>query len=80
MPEERFQWAYLERLEKDALWRDDSTFEVVNSLFENPWGRELRAARLVAAEFQGQLAGGREPLRARAARLLDRLSGVGQPG
>lgn len=80
LPEERFQWAYLDRLEKDASWRDDETFERVNSLFENPWGRELKAARLVALEFQGQLAGGREPLKARAARLLERLSAADVAG
>lgn len=73
LPEERFQWAYLDRLEKEAAWRDDATFEVLNSLFENPWGREVKAARLVAVEFQGQLAGRLEPLKARAARMLERL-------
>ena len=57
LPEERFQWGYLERLEKEALWRDDDTFGVLNSLFDNEWGRDVRAARLVAVEFQGQLAG-----------------------
>ena len=73
--DERFQWAYLERLAKEALWRDDETFALLNSLFENEWGRDVRAARLVAVEFQGQLAGRLEPLKARAARLLERLAG-----
>jgi hypothetical protein len=73
LPEERFQWAYLDRLEKEAVWRDDETFDVLNSLFENPWGRDMKAARLVALEFQGQLAGRLEPLKARAARLLELL-------
>ena len=75
LPEERFQWAYLDRLAKEALWRDDETFALLNGLFENEWGRDVRAARLVAVEFQGQLAGRLEPLKTRAARLLDRLSG-----
>ena len=75
LPEERFQWGYLDRLAKEALWRDDETFALLNSLFENEWGRDVRAARLVAVEFQGQLAGRLEPLKARAARLLERLSG-----
>ena len=75
LPEERFQWGYLERLAKEALWRDDETFALLNSLFENEWGRDVRAARLVAVEFQGQLAGRLEPLTTRAARLLDRMSG-----
>ena len=26
LPEERFQWGYLDRLAKEALWRDDETF------------------------------------------------------
>jgi hypothetical protein len=73
LPEERFQWGYLERLEKEALWRDDETFGVLNSLFGNEWGRDVRAARLVAVEFQGQLAGRLEPLKARAERILERL-------
>jgi monothiol bacilliredoxin len=76
LPEERFQWSYLERLAKDAVWRDDETFALLNSLFENEWGRDVRAARLVAAEFQGQLAGRLEPLKTRAARLLERLAPV----
>jgi bacillithiol system protein YtxJ len=75
LPEERFQWGYLERLAKEAPWRDDETFALLNSLFENEWGRDVRAARLVAVEFQGQLAGRLEPLTTRAARLLERLSG-----
>ena len=75
LPEERFQWGYLERLAKDALWRDDETFELLNSLFENERGRDVGPARLVAVEFQGQLAGRLEPLKARAARLLEQLSG-----
>jgi hypothetical protein len=74
LPEERFQWGYLDRLAKEALWRDDETFALLNSLFENAWGRDVKAARLVAVEFQGQLAGRLEPLTARAARLLERLS------
>ena len=76
LPEERFQWAYLERLEKEAAWRDDETFDVLNSLFENPAGREIKAARVVAVEFQGQLAGRLGPLKERAARMLERLSGL----
>jgi hypothetical protein len=73
LPEERFQWAYLDRLEKEAMWRDDETFDALNSLFENQWGRDMKAARLVALEFQGQLAGRLEPLKTRAARQLERL-------
>ena len=38
LPEERFQWAYLDRLEKEAIWRDDETFALLNSLFENSGG------------------------------------------
>jgi hypothetical protein len=75
LPEERFQWGYLDRLAQEALWRDDETFALLNSLFENEWGRDVKAARLVAVEFQGQLAGRLEPLKTRAARLLERLSG-----
>jgi hypothetical protein len=74
LPEERFQWGYLDRLEKEAAWRDDETFDLLNGLFENEWGRDVRAARLVAIEFQAQLAGRHEPLKVRAARLLERLS------
>ena len=73
LPEERFQWAYLDRLEKEAVWRDDETFDVLNGLFENQWGRDLKAAWVVAVEFQGQLAGRLEPLKLRAARMLERL-------
>jgi len=74
LPDERFQWAYLDRLAKEAAWRDDETFALLNTLFENPSGRAMRAASVVAAEFQGHLAGRLEPLKARAARMLERLS------
>jgi hypothetical protein len=74
LPEERFQWGYLDRFATEASWRDDETFDLLNGLFDNPWGRDVRAARLVAVEFQGQLAGRVEPLKDRAARLLERLS------
>jgi len=63
LPEERFQWGYLDRLAKEALWRDDETFALLDSLFENDRGRDVSPARLVAVEFQGQLAGRLEPLR-----------------
>jgi hypothetical protein len=75
LPEERFQWGYRARLANEALWRDDEVFALLNSLFANEWGRDVKAARLVAVEFQGQLAGRLEPLRVRAARMLERLSG-----
>jgi hypothetical protein len=75
LPEERFQWGYLDRLAKEALWRDDETFALLNSLFENDSGRVVQPARLVAVEFQGQLAGRLEPLTTRAARLLEQISG-----
>jgi bacillithiol system protein YtxJ len=74
LPEERFQWAFLDRLKHDAEWRDDATFELLNTLFENPQGRHVVPARLVATEFQEQLAGRRQPLKARAERLLTRLA------
>jgi len=75
LPEERFQWGYLDRLAKEALWRDDPEFELLNSLFENAWGRDVQSARLVAVEFQGQLGGRLEPLATRATRLLARIEG-----
>jgi bacillithiol system protein YtxJ len=73
LAEERFQWAYLERLEKESTWRDDETFDLLNGLFENQAGREVRPARLVADEFQGQLARRLEPLKDRAARLVQAI-------
>jgi bacillithiol system protein YtxJ len=73
LAEERFQWAYLERLEKEAPWRDEATFALLASLFDYAWERDFTPARVVAHEFQGQLAGRLEPLRDRAARLLGRL-------
>ena len=75
LPEARFQWAYLDRLAKEAPWRDDETFALLNGLFENEQGRDVRPARIVAVEFQGQLAGRLNPLQPRAARLLEQLAG-----
>lgn len=71
--EERFQWAYLDRLEKESAWRDEETLALLISLFEYPWEGEIKPARVIAHEFQGQMAGRLEPLKHRAARLLDRL-------
>lgn len=73
LAEEQFQWRYLERLEKEAAWRSDETFAVLNSLFENPEGRDIHPARLIAREFQALLAGSREPLRERARRVLQQI-------
>lgn len=73
LPEERFQWGYLERVAREAPWRDEQDFALLDSLFENPSGRDVRPARLVALEFQAQLAGRGEPLRERAKRLLKAL-------
>jgi bacillithiol system protein YtxJ len=77
--DERFQWSYLERLERDAEWRDEETVRRLAGLFD--WhAREIRAARIVAHEFQARLAGRAEPLQARAARLLDDLRERGPHG
>lgn len=73
LPEERFQWAYLDRLAREAAWRDDESFGLLTSLFDYAWNREFKAAQVVAHEFQGQMAGRLEPLKGRAARLLARL-------
>jgi len=73
LPEERFTWAYLERLAREAPWRDEESFSLLNELFDNPDGRDLRPSRAIAREFQGRLAGGRESLEDRARRLLERL-------
>lgn len=73
LPEERFQWSWLERLEKESIWREDETFALLNGLFENPDGRDVRPARLIAREFQGQLAKRLEPLPERAARVLEAI-------
>ena len=73
LEQERFEWSYLERLAREAAWRDDDSFEALDGLFDNPDGRNVRPARIIAREFQGQLAGSREPLTARALRHLERL-------
>jgi hypothetical protein len=76
LPEERFQWAYLERLEREAAWRDDETFALLSELFETSLDRDFRSAGVVAREFQAQLAGRLEPLKDRATRLLRSLEGA----
>jgi len=79
LPEERFQWAFLERLQREASWRDAESFEILNALFENPRGREVRPALIIAVEFQSQLAGRAKPLRTRAERLVAQLAGMADP-
>jgi bacillithiol system protein YtxJ len=73
LPDERFQWNWLDRLARDAVWRDDDSFGELDRLFPNAAGRALEPARVIAAEFQAQLAGRLEPLGARAARVRQRL-------
>ena len=73
LAQERFEWGYLERLGREAAWRDDESFAALDALFDNPDGRDVKPARIIAREFQGQLAGQREPLLARARRHLERL-------
>ena len=74
LAEEQFQWRYLERLEKEAAWRSDEIFAVLNSLFENREGRDVHPARLIASEFQALLARSRKPLRERAQLVLDNIA------
>lgn len=73
MAEERFQWNWLDRLKGDAVWRDADSFALLDELFPNTAGRAFEPARVIAAEFQGQLSGCLEPLAVRAARLAPRL-------
>ncbi len=69
LSEERFQWGYLDRLKKEAAWRSEPDFELLNSLFPNPDGRAFTPGKVVALEFQASLAGQAEPLLERAKRL-----------
>jgi hypothetical protein len=73
LPEERFQWDYLDRLAKEASWRDDREFALLTSVFDGVWGRDFKPARVIAHEFQGQISGRLTPLRERAMRLLAQL-------
>lgn len=73
LSEERFQWGYLDRLKKEADWRSDEDFDLLNSLFPNPDGRAFTPGKVVALEFQAQLAGQAEPLVERARRLRARV-------
>ncbi len=73
LSEERFQWDYLDRLKKEAGWRSDPDFALLDSLFANPDGRAFRPATSVALEFQAQLAGEKRPLLERAKELLEQI-------
>lgn len=61
LSEERFQWGYLGRLQKEADWRSESDFALLNSLFPNPDGRAFTPGKVVALEFQAQISGRAEP-------------------
>lgn len=71
--EDRFQWDYLDRLAKEASWRDEEALALLTSVFDGVWDRDFKPARVIAHEFQGQIAGRLTPLRERAERLLERL-------
>lgn len=73
LSEERFQWGYLGRLQKEAGWRSEADFALLNSLFPNPDGRAFTPGKVVALEFQAQIAGRAEPLLERAKRLRARM-------
>lgn len=76
LSEERFQWGYLDQLKKEAAWRTEADFALLDSLFENPDERAFRPAKSVALEFQAQLAGRSRPLVERARKLLERLQAL----
>ena len=57
LPEEQFQWAYLDRLAKEASWRDDGTIERLTSLFDGPWARDFKPARVIAHNSRGSSRG-----------------------
>lgn len=69
-----FQWGYLDRLKKEAGWRSIADFALLNSLFPNPDGRAVTPGKVVALEFQAQLAGLAEPLLERAKRFRDQVA------
>ncbi|MDX2007567.1 MAG: DUF2847 family protein [Meiothermus sp.] len=73
LSEERFQWGYLDLLRKEAGWRSERDFGLLDSLFPNPDGRGLKPATVVALEFQAQLAGKGTPLLERARELRSRI-------
>jgi bacillithiol system protein YtxJ len=73
LTDDRFQWDYLDRLAKEASWRDDEAFALLTSVFDGAWDRDFKPARVIAHEFQGQVAGSLTPLRDRAEQLLERL-------
>ena len=74
LPEDRFQWDYLDRLAKEASWRDDQAFALLTSVFDGTWDRDFKPARVIAHEFQGKIAGRVTPLRERAERLLKQIT------
>jgi hypothetical protein len=76
LSEERFQWAYLDRLKSEASWRSDADFALLNSLFPNPDGRSFSPAKVIALEFQAQLKTTATPLIERARALRARMQGT----
>lgn len=73
LSEERFQWGYLDMLKREAGWRSERDFNLLNGLFANPDGREFKPAAVVALEFQAQLAGKSTPLLERAKTLRNQI-------
>lgn len=71
--EEKFQWDYLDLLKQEAGWRSDEDFELLDSLFENPYGRKVQPALIVGLEFKAQLEGKSTPLIERARALKNKL-------
>ncbi len=74
--DEQFQWGYLDLLCKEAGWRSEADFALLNGLFPNPAGREVKPASIVALEFQAQLAGQAESLLERARVLRGRILAI----
>jgi bacillithiol system protein YtxJ len=76
IPEQQFQWTYLEMFRNDANLRSQEEFSLLDSLFGNPDDHHIHAGAIMQLEAQHQQSGQAAPLVERVKILRERLSAL----
>jgi bacillithiol system protein YtxJ len=76
IPEQQFQWTYLEMFRNDASLRSQEEFALLDSLFGNPDDHHIHAGAIMQLEAQQQATGQAAPLLERVKNLREQLGAV----
>jgi bacillithiol system protein YtxJ len=76
IPEQQFQWTYLEMFRNDANLRSQEEFALLDSLFGNPDDHHIHAGAIMQLEAQQQATGQAVPLLERVKILREQLNAL----